>query len=127
MKPFDRANISAKIEAWTADADSIGGLDFRPRGIALGVKGVRTLPHLPNYRLYDWAGSPCDTLGISVATETPRRAGCDFRILPNPARGEALLEWTDCPEMSGTVFDVTGRLVQHFSAGAGAVQLGAGG
>lgn len=106
-----------------ADGATIADLDFKARGLALPVKNVRTLPHLPNYRLYDWAGSPCDTLGISVAVKSPETTHCDVRISPNPAGQDTRVEVSGCPDMAGTVFDAAGRRVADFFAGSGIVSL----
>lgn len=106
-----------------ADGATIADIDFKARGLPLPVKNVRTLPHLPNYRLYDWAGSPCDTLGISVFAKTPEDSRCEVKISPNPAGQDTRVEVLGCPDMAGTVFDAAGRRVEAFYTGSGMAQL----
>ena len=59
---------------------------FEPEGFKLPVPAVRTLPHFPNFRLFDLKGSLCDTLGIngSVSTSIPTGEGFTVRFSPNP-------------------------------------------
>jgi hypothetical protein len=59
---------------------------FKREGLALPVNSVRSLPHFPNYRLYDFPNTPCDTLGINtpVATNELGFNGMDIQVLPNP-------------------------------------------
>lgn len=65
--------------------------EFLQRGFALPVFSIRTLPNYPNYRLYDLADSPCDTLGIdAVATYSPT-AQQSIHIAPNPVSADALI------------------------------------
>jgi hypothetical protein len=62
------------------------GVSFVPQGLALPVVSVRTLPHFPNYQLYDLPGSPCDTLGINGNSNTHDLTGSPgFSLAPNPA------------------------------------------
>jgi len=62
---------------------------FKFKSLNLGVKNARTLPHFPNFRLYDLPDSPCDTLGINtpVSTAEPIAAAKPERLVlfPNPA------------------------------------------
>lgn len=46
--------------------------DFRNYDFNLPVHIGFCLPHYPNYRLYDWAGSPCDSLGVDAPDLTFR-------------------------------------------------------
>ncbi len=59
---------------------------FKPIGLPLPVATVRTLPHFPNFRLYDLSGSACDTLGINGPTSTTfTPVGLNiFDLSPNP-------------------------------------------
>lgn len=69
---------------------------YNKQGLSLDVYSVRTLPHFPNYRLYDFPDSPCDTLGIDtpVSTHEPGATSkAAVRAYPNPAREFWQLEW----------------------------------
>ena len=101
------------------DGPTRDDLDFAVQGLKLPVTGVRTLPHLPNYRLFDLPGSPCDTLGISVATHTPPSAGCGCRITPNPATMAIWIEVTGCQALNGALFDLTGRRMREIALAPG--------
>ena len=106
-----------------ADGVSIASIDFKARSVKLPVKGVRTLPHLPNYRLYDLEGSPCDTLGISVVAETPANPPCEIMISPNPARIGSWVDISACPEMAGSIFDTAGRKIEKFNLSSGSIKI----
>ncbi|MBX2891720.1 MAG: T9SS type A sorting domain-containing protein [Saprospiraceae bacterium] len=75
------------------DGLTIDSINFHAKAINLPVPGVRTLPHLPNYRLYDLPGSPCDTLGINgPTTSAPAPPAPDpLHLQPNPATDEVLV------------------------------------
>lgn len=96
------------------DGASIANIGFAPQNISLPVTNVRTLPHFPNFRLYDLFGSPCDTLGIdgpSVAAHEPdRAAGLGFGLAPNPADAAANVHFWQ--PFSGTLclVDALGRV-----------------
>lgn len=96
------------------DAATISGLDFKPRGLGLPIKGVRTLPHLPNYRLYDWEGSLCDTLGISANGNAPERKHCSVNLAPNPSTANSGIGISACPNMVGIIIDATGKRIDAF-------------
>jgi len=72
-----------------ADGATIDDIEFIAQGLSLAVKSVRTLPNLPNYRLYDLPDSPCDTLQIDapVATKTPAKGLSPLVVMPNPNDG----------------------------------------
>jgi len=68
------------------DAPSQAALSFVPQGIALPALGARTLPHFPNFNLYDLKDSVCDTLGIndpSVAVRDLKQEKT-LSVFPNP-------------------------------------------
>ena len=76
--------------AWYHVVEDAGNIDdhtdFKFRGQLLPVKNIRTLPNLPNFRLYDWHESPCDTLGITVSpVVSVPDPGMALYITPNPA------------------------------------------
>ncbi|HNG89403.1 MAG TPA: hypothetical protein PK858_04340, partial [Saprospiraceae bacterium] len=66
-------------------------IDFVPRRVKLPVTSVRTLPNVPNFRLGDLHGSPCDTLGITPVQEPLATAAFAVSVSPNPAHTEATL------------------------------------
>lgn len=89
---------------------------FEPEGLRLPVPAVRTLPHYPNFRLYDLAQSACDTLGI----DGPLSVGGDSRgfldrwlqVIPNPVEGYVVRAHTSS-ESSGwlVLSDALGRYI----------------
>jgi hypothetical protein len=84
---------------------------FEPEGFQLPVPSVRTLPHFPNFRLFDLHGSLCDTLGIngSVSISTPLADGFTVRFNPNPFDGQLVVSATEDGLLR--VFDTDGRRV----------------
>jgi hypothetical protein len=87
---------------------------FDFKGLPLPAQNVRTLPNVPDFTLFDWQGSPCDTLGITVGNtpDIPFKGG--IRVFPNPASQLVTLEWeNDFDQVQ--VFDVLGRMVDHLS------------
>ena len=61
--------------------------EYDVQSVLLPVPSVRSLPHFPNYRLYDFADSPCDTLGINTPVSAPEliKDTPAFMVYPNPA------------------------------------------
>lgn len=59
--------------------------DFRQHDVDLPTNLHNLLPNFPNFRLYDWAGSPCDTIGVSSIDGTGTGTIRGIQILPNPA------------------------------------------
>ncbi len=55
--------------------------------LELPVWNVRSIPYFPNFRLYDFADSPCDTLGINtpVDVQMTENEPVRLKISPNPA------------------------------------------
>ncbi len=73
-----------------------GGMPtFTFKALPLRVHSDRTLPNFPNFRLYDWPNSPCDTLGINTPTSstTVAEAEAGFRAWPNPASGMVTIDF----------------------------------
>lgn len=76
----------------TIDEDS----DFEIRGQPLPVRNIRSLPNFPNYRLFDWADSPCDTLGITVsAISSHKEIDGDYFFAPNPAKDYTIFHYPE--------------------------------
>jgi Secretion system C-terminal sorting domain len=61
----------------------------------LPVNSVRSIPHFPNFRLYDFSNSPCDTLGINtpVATVEIKPTKPEIFVQPNPANNFVDIIW----------------------------------
>ncbi len=75
--------------------------NLEQHGLTLPTLHAFMTPNFPHFRLYDLAGSPCDTLGIdgpAVATGEPGGGGkANLSVQPNPA-SETLLIRTDLKE-----------------------------
>jgi hypothetical protein len=73
-----------------------GGLPtFAFRALPLRVHSDRSLPNFPNFRLFDWPNSPCDTLGIDAPTSSTRiiaEGSATVRVWPNPANGNVSID-----------------------------------
>lgn len=96
---------------------------FEQKGVVLPVYSVRSLPYFPNYRLYDFPDSPCDTLGIDtpVATHAPEPAA-SVNAWPNPVSNTWRLE---VASSSGRllIFDLTGRVMWQENLGGDGASL----
>lgn len=90
------------------------GCDFKQRGIDLPTYNGFCLPNYPNYRLYDWAYSPCDSLEIDSPGENLTRFFADeLQIFPNPAGELVTIIAPDCIWGSLRVFTAAGALVDE--------------
>jgi hypothetical protein len=87
--------------------------DFRNRDLELPVNIGFCLPHFPNFRLYDWHLSPCDTLGIDAPSAHFEQwyAWDKPVVVPNPASTYCKLTAPACTNGVLSVFDVAGRLI----------------
>ncbi len=92
---------------------------FEPKGLPLPVPTVRTLPHFPNFRLYDVDKSPCDTLGIDGTSSTtgPPADAFTVRFLPNPFHEHLTIQATEGGQLRIWRTDGTLVLSQVLQAG----------
>jgi len=79
--------------------------------IFLPAQNFGTLPNLPYYRLWEWKGSPCDTLG-TVSQYTPPLVPPDIRVWPVPAVDYLCFSaegaWPDALDLA--LYDPQGRV-----------------
>jgi hypothetical protein len=100
---------------------------FEREGLSLPAYSVRNLPNFPNFRLYDFANSPCDTLGINspsdVSVVPPDKKS--FTLSPNPAATHFTVT---LPEGSGAVrlsiLDLQGRMLREAAVTASGQHIG---
>lgn len=95
------------------DGTGIDDINFVPQAVPLPVTNVRTLPHFPNFRLFDLEGSHCDTLGIDgpiVSTLTP---SCSTAILlsPNPTSDHCQIRFSPAANGFITILNLQGRVI----------------
>lgn len=86
--------------------------NLQQHSVRLPVFNNYLLPNVPFYRLWDWEGSPCDTLGSVGAVETKHESP-GFAIHPNPAYSEVHVEFkqpakADCHL---TLLNLTGQVI----------------
>lgn len=93
--------------------DSAGlACNIEQHGIALPRYFSNSLPNHPNYHLGALAGSPCDTLGLSVGAPLSPEEGLGVRFYPNPSNGQFTLTYPVQPEAGMLeVLDLQGRVV----------------
>jgi hypothetical protein len=89
------------------DGESRADVSFMAQGMKLSATSVRTLPNIPNHRLGDLNGSPCDTLGINALFEPPKEA-FTLVLAPNPASDWLALQ-SEMPIAAIQVLDLMGR------------------
>jgi hypothetical protein len=95
------------------DPDVTGlGCNIEQHGIELPAYYQSTLPNHPNYHLGPLAGSPCDTLGLSVAEIALTR---ELVVFPNPAGTQATLNYRLPAGSDGmlVLYDVMCRAVKQ--------------
>ena len=88
--------------------------DFRQHDIKLPTWNYASIPNFPNYRLYDKADSPCDTLGINDPTsieETEKLV--PHKIYPNPTTGFLNIEvsTSDFRTTKILIFNTLGEII----------------
>jgi hypothetical protein len=90
---------------------STGSPVFQINGVALPFQNVRTLPHMPNFALYDWPGSVCDSIGVNtpVSTDEVQDAPTRLLITPNPGSGLFTLSGLPAGCTAVRVYDLLGR------------------
>lgn len=99
-----------------------GGLacNLEQHGLELPTRHSFSVPNFPYFRLYESAGSPCDTLGIASSTTTaPERAPGPLRILPNPAAAGGDIR-VEAGDLFGSgaflqLYDLQGRLLRRMA------------
>ncbi len=95
---------------------------YQPKALELPVLNTRTLPHFPNFRLFDWADQICDTLDIngppSSSSENVKN-NAEFTIYPNPVTGNYIfikLQSLNLDNSIISIYDVLGHLVNSSTA-----------
>ncbi len=92
MNHMHRTNYISTIEY---PSENGANMSFKPKGLSLPVFSVRSLPNIPNYRLFDLPFSPCDTLGINnpmvSATSLNSELANKILINPSPSYSEVLV------------------------------------
>ncbi len=92
--------------------------DFRQHDLELPTYVTQGIPNVPFFRLYDMAGSPCDTLGINgpvVSVHVSGAGGAEgMQVLPNPASEAAMVVFGGPFTGEVSVFDLAGRLAGRY-------------
>jgi hypothetical protein len=97
--------------------------EVRQHAIHLPVFNNNLLPNMPYYRLREWVGSPCDTLGSVAVGEAKKPA--PLQIAPNPATDAARVA-LPAPAPPNTVVvltDMTGRAITMQPVPDGAMEV----
>jgi hypothetical protein len=97
--------------------------EVRQHAIHLPVFNNNLLPNMPYYRLREWVGSPCDTLGSVAVGESP--AEIMFRAYPNPAADAVQLTFDPPvrPDTRVLLTDMTGRIWADAPVANGATNM----
>jgi hypothetical protein len=98
------------------DPDKEGlSCNVEQHGIQLPCYNSFSIPNFPNYRLYDMAGSPCDTLGIDgpvVDVASPEENKLQLKVWPNPFHERLAISLSaGLPNPVFRLYDMTGRLM----------------
>jgi hypothetical protein len=87
---------------------------FDFQSVALPVYQVRSVPHYPNFGLYDVPGSVCDSLGINApvnANHTSAGPVVKLDVYPNPADDRVVAQWSGVTAVSWRIIDANGRVL----------------
>ena len=90
--------------------------NFNILGLGLPVLSAQSLPYFPNYRLYDFANSPCDTFGINAPVsieELDKQSIFKYQLLPNPAGEQVILQSLSTfnnPKAKVWIYDMLGQI-----------------
>lgn len=86
------------------------GCDFKQRSLSLPRWNNILLNYFPNFRLYDLAGSPCDTLHIDDPDPPkPPVTFDEFKLFPNPADQQISLYIPQCETIKIKVWGIPGQ------------------
>lgn len=85
--------------------------NFEQHGFELPTQNGFCLPNYPNYRLYDWAGSPCDSLGVDAPRDTVYYFDAAPRFFPNPANERVTVVAPVCSSGHLRVYNAAGILM----------------
>jgi hypothetical protein len=118
MAPNGTVYISAQHREQFLSGAIIEGdsLTYEKEALPLPVENIRTLPHFPNFRLYDWPDQICDTLGINEPiVSSVEKVIPEFRIsmFPNPFQESVTLVMGDYlpSDAHMVLYDAIGRKV----------------
>ncbi|MFN4255562.1 MAG: T9SS type A sorting domain-containing protein [Saprospiraceae bacterium] len=122
LAPDQKIYMSCTNGAWvlhTIHAPDRKGTacDFRQHDLLLPAQNGFVLPNFPHFRVYDWADSPCDTLGVDVppGLGEPVSKNDTLLLWPNPAQDHAYIAVPDtcCFPNTLRVYSATGALVKE--------------
>ena len=108
--------------------DSLGAAcEMQKHAVPLISWSYSGMPTFPNFRLYDWSGSVCDTIGISTSLEIGKQA-INFSVYPNPAKDQIninLQSGDTAEKFTFELFDSYGRscLQLHLSGGYSVINI----
>ena len=100
--------------------------NFEQHGLGLPAHISWTTPNFPHFRLYDWAGSPCDTLGLNggpvSAGEPSAGSAAQLALWPNPAV-EAFTAAAAAPLGGWVLSNSLGQVVREGQGGQPVVRV----
>jgi hypothetical protein len=90
--------------------------NFVKQGLQMPVLGSFSLPFYPNFKLYDWPNSPCDTLDINKTNPKLSFIERDeIKLVPNPTSSEVKIILPEKYRTGKiTVYSSTGLLMHQY-------------
>lgn len=88
--------------------------NFEQRGVILPRWSDFVINYFPNFNLFDFKDSPCDTLGIDDPNPPqPTYTFEEFRVFPNPANHEVMLFVPQCEGIRIQIWNIAGQITEE--------------
>ncbi len=94
-----------------------GAYAFEFQSVVLPVHQVRSMPNFPNFGLYDFSGTACDSLGIDAPVNSvisrPSSEALQFTLYPNPTVDAVIVGWKGIDAIGWQAINSTGQVVRE--------------
>jgi len=99
--------------------------NVQQHSVRLPVFNNFLLPNMPYYRLWEWKGSPCDTLGSVAVKEVSTGNGAGIKVYPNPAGTLVNIDFGQpiVTEYAVSLISTIGQVLQSQAVGVGSSSI----
>jgi hypothetical protein len=91
-----------------------GSFTYTQKGLTLPVFAVKSIPHFPNFQLYDWSDAPCDTLGITSVASIADKP--QVTLHPNPVLHTCFISLENVAGFQTgflTIYNSSGQMIKN--------------